>query len=68
MAEQLPRMPPPHRAPLDPWPTQPAVAPESDEPFGPREAGPDEPLEERRPPVRPSPAGAPGSEGHPSPR
>lgn len=67
MSEQPTRMPTPHRAPLDPWPTQPP--PESDEPFGPREAGPDEPLEQqRRQPVRPPTSGAPGSEDRLCPR
>ncbi len=68
MSEQTPFMPPVHRAPLDPWPTQSPVMPDSDEPFGPREAGPDEPLEERKAPLRTPPPGTPGSEGRPSSR
>lgn len=66
MSDQTSGMPPAHRAPLDPWPSQP-LAPESDEPFGPREAGPDEPLVVRRPPVR-KPSGTPETEGRPSSR
>jgi hypothetical protein len=67
MSEQT-SMPPAHRAPLDPWPCQPPLLPETDEPLGGQEAGPDEPLEERNAPLRPPSAGTPGSEGRPSPR
>jgi hypothetical protein len=66
MSEQTPVMPPAHRAPLDPWPSQAPFVPDSDEPLLPnREAGPDEPLEERKPARTPT---TPGSEGRPSPR
>ena len=67
MSDQTAGMPPAHRAPLDPWPSQPAQTPDSDEPFGQREAGPDEPLVVRKTPARPQ-SGTPESEGRPSSR
>jgi hypothetical protein len=68
MNDQTAGMPPVHRAPLDPWPSQSPLVPESDEPLGGQEAGPDEPLEERKTPARTPSAGTPGSEGRPSKR
>jgi hypothetical protein len=67
MSDQTAGTPPAPRAPLDPWPSQPQQAPESDEPFGPRGAGPDEPLVVRKTPAR-APSAAPENEGHPSSR
>jgi hypothetical protein len=66
MSDQTAGMPPAHRAPLDPWPSQSPPTPDSDEPFGPRGAGPDEPLVVRKTPAR-TPSGVPESEVHPSP-
>jgi len=68
VSDQPTDMPPSTRAPLDPWPSQqtPAPGPEADEPFGPQEAGPDEPLDDWETPVKP-PA-PPGSARSPSSR